>query len=108
MALRLAMMRPHLFAGAISIGGRLPAGQQPMCNLDRVRKLPVFLAAGAASKGYQAEQVCEDLRLLHSAGVAVTLRQYPSGDDVHSQCLHDVNEWLMECLATVCGASIVR
>ncbi|MEX1223428.1 MAG: PHB depolymerase family esterase [Pirellulales bacterium] len=108
MALRLALAQPRRFAGAISIGGGLPAGNNPFRELHAIRQLPLFLAGGAASSRYQSERVCEDLRLLHAAGVSVTLRHYPSGDEVHPQCLHDVNAWMMECLASRQGASIVR
>lgn len=108
MALRLALAQPRRFAGAISIGGSLPAGNTPLREFAALRQLPIFLAGGAASSRYQSERVCEDLRLLHAAGVGVTLRHYPSGDEVHPQCLHDVNAWMMDCLASRRGASIVR
>ena len=35
-------------------------------------------------------------RLFHAAGMSVTLRQYPGGDDLNTQMLHDIDVWLME------------
>jgi hypothetical protein len=40
--------------------------------------------------------VCEDLRLLHTAGLSVTLRQYPCGHELAPQMLADANRWIME------------
>ena len=43
-----------------------------------------------------AAQVCEDLRLLHTAGLSVTLRQYPCGHELQPQMLADVDRWIIE------------
>jgi hypothetical protein len=40
------------------------------------------------------------LRLLHSAGCTVALRQYPGGDELTTGMLADINRWMME---RVCG-----
>jgi phospholipase/carboxylesterase len=96
MALRLAMSHPAHFAGVLSLCGAFPTGGTPFSNLIAARRLGVFLASGRASQQYKAEQVCEDLRLLHTAGLSVTLRQYPCGDELQPQMLADVNRWVME------------
>ena len=96
MALRLAMNHPDQFAGVISLCGAFPAGGTPFGNLIAARRLGVFLASGRASSDYPAAQVCEDLRLLHTAGLSVTLRQYPCGQELMQQMLADVNRWIME------------
>jgi len=36
------------------------------------------------------------LRLLHSAGMSVTLRVYPGGDELSPQMLADVDRWIIE------------
>jgi hypothetical protein len=36
------------------------------------------------------------LRLLHTAGLSVTLRQCPCGHELLPQMLADVNRWIME------------
>jgi phospholipase/carboxylesterase len=96
MALRVALANPRMFAGALSIGGRFPAGQSPLSGLSQVRRLPLFLAHCRDSESYTVDHVCEELRLFHSAGMAATVRQYPCGDELTTQMLHDADVWMME------------
>jgi phospholipase/carboxylesterase len=96
MALRVALSAPQMFGGALSIGGAFPAGQSPLASLAQARKLPLFLAHCRDSQNYTVDQVCEELRLFHSAGLAVTVRQYPCGDELTTQMLHDADVWMME------------
>lgn len=96
MALRIALRSPEQFAGVASLGGAFPEGGRPLCDLRRLRKLPLFLAHSRDSRHYTLEKSCEDLRLLHSAGMAMTLRQYPCGDELTTKMLSDLNSWLME------------
>jgi len=103
MAFRIALHHPQQFAGALSLGGAFPAGNRPLRNLAAVRRLPLFLACGTDSAGYPSAEVCDDLRLFHSAGLSVTLRQYPCGDELTTLMLADMNRWIME---QFCPASI--
>ncbi len=96
MALRLAMSHPGRFAGVISLCGAFPTGGTPFGNLVAARRLGIFLASGRGSDKYPAVQVCEDLRLLHTAGLSITLRQYPCGHELAPQMLADINRWIME------------
>ena len=96
MALRVAMRHPERFAGVLSLCGSLPTGGTLLANLAAVRRLPVFVAVGRDSLEYPQTQVCDDLRLLYSAGMPVTLRQYPCGHELAPQMLLDVNRWIIE------------
>jgi len=96
MALRAAMNHPDQFAGVLSLCGAFPFGQTPLGQLTRARCLPVFLAAGRHSRRYPPETVCDNLRLLHTAGMSVTLRQYPGGHELTAQMLRDMDTWIME------------
>jgi phospholipase/carboxylesterase len=96
MAIRLALANPHLFAGALSIGGELPRGLAPLSRLNQARGLPLLLIAGLESALYPQPRVNDDLRLLHSAGIAVTLRLYPFGDELSPVMLGDIDRWLMQ------------
>jgi phospholipase/carboxylesterase len=96
MAFRVAMSHPGQFAGVLSLCGAFPSGGKPFGNLIAARRLGMFLATGRASAVYPADKVCEDLRLLHTAGLSITLRQYPCGHELHAQMLADVNRWVME------------
>lgn len=96
MAFRIAMAYPHRFAGVLSLGGGLPVGGPLLSRLSEVRSLPVFLASGKDSEECPPERVCSDLRLFHSAGIDVTLRQYPCGQELTTQMLEDMNCWMMD------------
>jgi len=96
MALRLAMNRPDRFAGVLSLCGAFPAGGTPLSNLAAARHLPIFLAVGRHSREYPAVEVCENLRLLHTAGMSVTLREYPCGQELTAHMLADVDRWIID------------
>lgn len=99
MAFRMAMDCPRRFAGVLSIGGEFPALFNPFRQLADARRIPVMLAVGRTSVTYSPERACDDLRLFHSAGISVTLRQYPSGQQITPHILRDVNRWIMEQIA---------
>ena len=96
MALRLAMLQPERCAGVLSLCGGLPRGGAVLSNLDQARSLPVFLASGRLSADYPASAVCEDLRLLHAAGLETTLREYPCGHQIAPRMLSDMDRWIIE------------
>ena len=95
MALRVGLNLPDVFAGIASLGGPFPQGHSPLLNLSPARQLPLLVSHGRNSLDYSEDEVCRDLRLIHTAGFSVTLRQYPSADELTQQMLGDVNRWLM-------------
>jgi phospholipase/carboxylesterase len=96
MAFRMAMNHPTRFAGVISIGGAFPQGQNPLGRWSDARRLAVFLAVGRDSVEYPPAKACDDLRLFHAAGLSVTLRQYPCGQELSEQVLRDLDRWIIE------------
>jgi phospholipase/carboxylesterase len=70
-------------------------------NLQAARRVPVFLAAGRTSAQYPVVEVCEHLRLLHSAGMSITLRQYPCGHELSRQMLVDLDRWIIDQVTAV-------
>jgi phospholipase/carboxylesterase len=96
LALRIGLKRPEYFAGAISIGGPFPTGSAPLSRLRRARKLPILMAQGRESVTYPPQVICRELRLYHAAAMHVTLRLYPCGDELTTQMLDDMDEWMME------------
>ncbi len=98
MAFRVAMNHPYKFAGVLSLGGCLPTGGAPLARLPEARQLAVFLAAGRHSSVYNEKCVCDDLRLLHTAGMSITLRLYPCGHELSPQMLSDVDRWIIEII----------
>jgi phospholipase/carboxylesterase len=98
-ALRVATLVPDRFAGVLSVAGPFPRGGNPLARLERVRRVPIFLACGQRAIRYPMESVCADLRLLHSAGMTVSLRVYPCGDGMDPHMLADMDRWIMEQLS---------
>jgi phospholipase/carboxylesterase len=96
MALRLALRLPQFFAGAFSIGGPFPRRHAPLINLQNARGLALMLMHGSISRRYSTTRLCEDLRLIHTAGMSVNVREYPCGDELTTQMLSDLDAWLME------------
>ena len=95
-ALRVGLSSPDEYAGVVSFGGPFPNHAGALVRLEEARRLPLMLAVGADSRRYPPGQVCRDMRLLHAAGISVTLRQYPCGDELTTAMLADANAWLME------------
>ncbi len=101
LAFRVALKRPRQFAGVLSVGGLFPTGNLPLLYLDQARHLPLFIAHCRDSLSYPVEKACSELRLFHTAGMHVTLRQYPCGDQMSTQMLRDMNGWMMEQITGV-------
>ena len=96
MAFRLAMQYPNDFGGVISLGGHFPQGNLPLRQWNTVRNLPTMLAIGKESPIYSPEDARFDLRLFHTAGLSVCVRQYDCGQEISLEMLQDVNRWIME------------
>jgi phospholipase/carboxylesterase len=100
MALRIAMERPELFAGVMSINGAMPESNAPLGCWEECRNLPVFLTQARQSDSFDQITLCRQLRLLHVAGFALTLRQYPGVESLSGKLLQDLNRWIMEVVNT--------
>ncbi|MGL4514205.1 MAG: alpha/beta hydrolase [Lacipirellulaceae bacterium] len=100
MALRLALTRPELFAGAASFDGALPRGDRPLSRVNHARRVPLLLSASRHSVRYREPRVCQDLTLLHAAGFQVAVRQYPGDEELTTAMLSDLDRWVMD---RVCG-----
>jgi phospholipase/carboxylesterase len=96
MAMRLALRHPNSFAGAASFGGPMPGGNNPLGNLAAARKLNFLILCGRSSTAYSPQDVCDNLRLFHAAGIPVSLRQYPCGQELAPAMLADLNRWIIE------------
>jgi phospholipase/carboxylesterase len=96
MALRLALRHPDRYAGAASLAGRFPAGHAPLARLAAIRNSRMLIMHCRDSAAYPVDRVCQELSLFHAAGLSVTLRQYPCGDELTTQMLSDLDVWLME------------
>jgi phospholipase/carboxylesterase len=95
-AMRIALKYPDLFAGIANVGGHFPRGDQPLRNLDSVRRIQMLMLYGEDSPLYGATDVCSDLPLFHAAGLKLLMRQYPGDGELTTQMLRDLNVWIME------------
>lgn len=107
MAYRMAMDYPQRFRGVLSLGGAFPTGSTPLARYHQARSLPIFMATARDSTSYDELDVCRDLRLMHSAGMSVTLRQYPGVDSLNEDVLSVIDGWIMEILASDPAAAVV-
>jgi phospholipase/carboxylesterase len=105
MALRLALRRPDRYAGAASLAGQFPAGHAPLSRLAAIRRSRLLIMHCRDSQAYPVDRVCQELALFHAAGLSVTLRQYPCGDELTTQMLSDLDVWVMEQVTGVPAAS---
>jgi phospholipase/carboxylesterase len=96
MALRIALRNPDRYAAAASLGGPFPERHSPLARLDQIRRNCLLISHCRDSLVYPLDRVCQELSLFHAAGMSVTLRQYPCGDELTTQMLHDLDVWLME------------
>jgi phospholipase/carboxylesterase len=96
MAFRIAAEHPEQYAGVLSLCGPFPTQGAPLAKLNTVRQLSLFVAACRNGKFYPTTQVCDNLRLFHSAGMSITLREYPGEDGLSQRMLADVDRWIME------------
>ena len=100
MAFRLALNLPGIFAGGPVAWRAVSVGFQSAGTVARARGLKFLLSTGRESRRYPPERVCENLRLIYAAGMSISLRQYPCGDDLTTHMLGDVDRWIMEQLTT--------
>lgn len=106
MGLRLALRRPDRYASAASLTGQFPVGHAPLSRLAAIRQSRLLIMHCRDSQTYPVDRVCQELALFHAAGLSVTLRQYPCGDELTTQMLSDLDVWLMEQVTGVAAAQL--
>ncbi len=97
MAVRLGLAYPEYFGGVATFSGALPRNHMPLRNFKNLRNLPLMVAYGRDSVDYDEHLLCDDLRLVHSAGMQrLTIHRYPCGDELVTQMLKDFDAWVMK------------
>ncbi|MDO4584809.1 MAG: alpha/beta hydrolase-fold protein [Planctomycetia bacterium] len=100
MALRMAFRNPSFFSGVASLDGAIPEDTALLEKLKEVRKLKFLFAVSRHSQTCPVERLCPHLQLLHSAGLCVTLRNYPTAGSLQTDMLRDVDRWIMGTIDT--------
>ncbi|MDR1384911.1 MAG: hypothetical protein LBJ67_13845 [Planctomycetaceae bacterium] len=96
MAFRVAMRFPQYFAGVISLCGAFPQGTMSLGQLNAVRQLPCLMCVGRDSPIFPPSEAAKQMTLFHTAGMVMTVRQYPCRHELSIQMLEEVNRWMME------------
>jgi len=95
-ALRVALSEPTRFAGVASICGGLPQGRTPLKHLVEARKLPILFLIARTCRQYTQARLHDDLMLMFTAGMSISLREYPGNDLLRREMLSEVDRWGME------------
>ena len=101
MALRLAFKNPCFFAGVASLDGPIPDDGMLLEHLKELRKVRIMIGLSRSSEKYPVAEVCEHLPMLHAAGLAVTVRNYPTAGTLQIDMLRDVDRWIMGSIDSV-------
>lgn len=95
MAMRIAMRDPRCFAGAASLGGRMPKNSMKQYDALRDRRLPMLWQWANGNVDYTQEQLSQDCQMAMAIGSQVEIRQYPGDDEMDTVVLSDLNDWIM-------------
>ncbi len=104
MALRVGLRNPREFAGIVSIDGAFPSFDNlPLRCWRAARDLPILMTTGSENSTSIPRLSNRRLRLFHTAGMTVVIRQYndksnspQSAQQRMNRILSDVNKWTME------------
>ncbi|MBR5414906.1 MAG: hypothetical protein IK105_03130 [Thermoguttaceae bacterium] len=96
MAMRLGARYPELFAGVISFSGGFPMIPCSLAKWGALRRLPMMMMIGSKNPVFSPEAVSKQLRLFHTAGMSVSIRQYKTAEDTAPAMFRDANQWIME------------
>ena len=96
MALRIALSALRKVCGRVLGRRTVPLGANTAAAARPGPPTSAVSRPGAESGALPDRPLCEEIRLFHAAGMSVSLRQYPCGDELTTQMLHDLNVWIME------------
>jgi phospholipase/carboxylesterase len=94
-AFKIGLRNCELFAGVASLGGCFPEQDNVLIQWSASRTMPLFWTQDMKSRTFPESLLCEQLKMLFTAGFDVTLRQYP-GNAPSPRTLSDLNVWIMD------------
>ena len=98
-AMRLGARYPEFFAGVISFSGGFPMIPSSLAKWGSLRRLPIMMMIGSKNPAFPPATVSKQLRLFHTAGMSVSIRQYSTADDTAPSMFRDANQWMMDRIA---------
>lgn len=100
MAQRIVLRNPWSFAGAASLGGRVPDEERLLENYADLSRTRFFYALAPGGQGCGSEQFTERVRLLYLAGVSILVKQYAEPGALQPAVLRDVDRWILAAVPT--------
>ncbi len=98
MALRLGTRHPEWVAGIIAFSSRFPENHHPLQRWTQIRDLPIMMTIGSKNPVFGPNTLSDQLRLFHTAGMSVSIRQYKTAEELTPQMLQDANRWMMDII----------
>jgi phospholipase/carboxylesterase len=95
-AYQMGISFPDKFAGVVALNGWLPNGPLPLGQFLRRQTLKVFIGHGMINPTVSPGCAEKAHKILHSAGLPVTLRYYSAGHRLQPDMLRDVDRWIIE------------
>jgi phospholipase/carboxylesterase len=97
MAWEVFLARPEWFAGLAVLGGRFPWRRRPLRRFRALRRKPLLLAAGSCDVADRM-QVQRIGRLMHAAGLELSLGSPLSYDRSSRAAFRRIDYWIMESI----------
>lgn len=102
MALQIGLRNADEFAGIVAIDGSFPSEETVLFrNWRSIRDLPILMTTPSVSTNSYQHLSSNQLRLMHTAGMTVSIRQYNEYNEANSEqnrmdrILADCNRWIM-------------
>jgi len=94
MSVGVALLRPELVAGVVSMSGRLLPEFLPAELPATLAKVPFLVQHGTQDQVLPVAGSRQVRDELERAGCAVTYREYPMGHEINLRSLADVRQWI--------------
>lgn len=102
-ALRLLLRRPEWFGGAIALCGRSLGPKLPLARFRELNGKPVLLGTGIRDEAAPIEEMIDTARMLHSAGLRVSLRVCDAAHEPAPKMFSQIDEWIMSHVWSAVG-----
>jgi phospholipase/carboxylesterase len=95
MAWEIFLARPEWFAGLAVLGGRFPWYRRPLRRFRALRRKQLLLAPDSRGDADQSERIA---RLMHAAGLELTLGSPSNGRRLARSVLGRIDYWIMQSI----------
>ncbi len=100
LALAICLTQPDLFAGAISLCGKMPAEQSLLRRFRLLHGKRVLLVAGKQDQKVTLTDIQQTQKLLYTSGLDVSAQAFHAGHEISDDMLSSMNSWMMNGICT--------